>query len=185
MNHATIVVLTLALTVACDTQQTVQDAPSATKASARAAATPAVGEPPAGASGFASLSDCLGSCDQDDASKTDRATCRLNCETAYSGDHRVGATARTDDVLARAAECLGRCQGTSDAHTCESACKTTAGGDPAPPATGVLDQLAGCVQACHLEKDVKPTDRATCELNCTQAARVAAEPPPAGAPAGA
>ena len=48
-----------------------------------------------------------------------------------------------------------------------------------PPASDVLDRLGTCVRTCHADKSVLPTNRATCELICTQAARVSGPAQPA------
>ena len=61
-------------------------------------------------------------------------------------------------------------------EACTSACKAAVTALPAAPAAGVLDALGTCLDACHVGK-VSETNRATCGLNCTQAARVAGPAP--------
>lgn len=73
--------------------------------------------------------------------------------------------------------------GSSSPEACAGGCKTTAASAASPPAAEVLDNLDTCIRSCHADKTVIPTNRRTCELNCTQRARVAATPPPGAAAA--
>ncbi|MCY1059556.1 hypothetical protein [Nannocystis sp. SCPEA4] len=185
MNHATTFFFTLVLAVGCDTLVPAKSAAVATKtAGAAVRADKPLSETPAVSGHVGSLSECLSTCDGSAASRTDRTTCRLNCETAYGAEARgTAATAQADDTIARAASCLNRCQGANGpTDTCLAECKTTASVAASAPSTQVLDELASCLQSCHLQEGVRPTDRATCELNCEQVARVASTPPPSSAP---
>jgi hypothetical protein len=124
-------------------------------------------------------------CEAGDASETDRATCRLNCDAAHGapptrGPASTGAApppAASPDIdpVDRASDCLSRCYtGPSTSAGCATDCKTTAAAAPAAPAADVLDRLDACIRACHSTHAAKlETDRATCELNCGQEARVA------------
>lgn len=122
---------------------------------------------------FNSLSDCLQTCEGGGMIPTNRETCRLNCDTAY-GAASAGTAAGSADPVGQAATCLSRCYN-ADASTdeCANSCKTMASKAASPPASDVLDRLGTCVRTCHADKSVLPTNRATCELNCTQTARVA------------
>ncbi len=136
----------------------------------------------AGGSGpvkFNSLSDCLQTCEGGDMIPTNRETCRLNCDTAY-GAQPAGTAAGSADPVGQAAACLSRCYAT-DAGTddCGNSCKAMASKAASPPASDVLDRLGTCVRTCHADKSVLPTNRATCELNCTQTARIAGPAQPA------
>ena len=136
----------------------------------------------AGAAGpveFNSLSECLQTCEGGDKIPTNRETCRLNCDTAY-GAQPAGAGAGSADPVGQAATCMGRCYAAgTTTDDCAKECKSMAGKAAAPPASDVLDRLETCVRTCHSDKSVLPTNRATCELNCTQAARVAGPAQPA------
>jgi hypothetical protein len=186
MNHPIKLLFALALAVGCDPMTTaaVGGADTKSRATVARAETP---KPIAAASvgTFGSLSECLGSCDGADASATDRKTCRLNCETAYGAEARgVANTAANDDPIAQATGCLSRCYGgAGTGESCASACKTTAAAVASPPPTEVLVQLDACVKGCEADTHVRDTDRATCELNCAQVARVEATPPPSATPA--
>jgi len=124
---------------------------------------------------FESLSPCLRSC------SPPPATARTL--SASASGPRAGAADL--DAVTRAGECLGTCYGgSSSPDTCARGCKATATGDATPLAADVLDRLDTCIRTCHADTQVLPTNRKTCELNCTQRARVAATPPPdAAAPA--
>ncbi|WAS93207.1 hypothetical protein [Nannocystis punicea] len=194
MHHANKILIVLALVVGCDQQQFLKKEIAAVAAvKDRSAAAPVVVAPKTAAavakasdpSAFFSLSDCLGSCDGVNT-PTDRTTCRLNCETAYGAEARGAVQAADDDAIAQVTGCLGRCGGSHDREACAESCKTTAAQSAAAPSTEVLTQLDACVKLCHVDKGVRATDQATCELNCAQVARVEATPPPsavAGAPA--
>jgi hypothetical protein len=109
-----------------------------------------------------SLAVCLHSCDDGDSSPTDRATCRLNCETTF----KVTPTADVDDGFTRATRCLQSCRG-ADANTCREACRTAAGAPVGAP----LERLEQCVDSCGADATLSDTNRATCDLTCTQEAR--------------
>jgi hypothetical protein len=136
----------------------------------------------AGATGpvkFNSLSDCLQTCEGGDMIPTNRETCRLNCDTAY-GAQPAGNAAGSADPVGKAATCFARCSAADAAKDdCANSCKTLASQASSPPPSDVLDRLGTCIQTCHADKSVLPTNRATCELNCTQAARVVGPAQPA------
>lgn len=113
---------------------------------------------------------------------TNRETCRLNCDTAYGAQPAAAATGA--DPVGQAASCMRRCY-VADTSTeeCASSCKTVAARTTPGPAPDVLDRLGTCIRTCHLDKAVSPTNLATCELNCTQTARVAGPAPAAAPPA--
>jgi hypothetical protein len=169
MNQAAIVVLSLAFAVACDPQKSVPESDVKKSASPPARVEASEGR-------FSSLSECLSSCEKTETIPTNRETCRLNCDTAYGAAAR--ATVPAEDAIARVASCFGRCQGVEGApDECASSCKATAAQAASPPAPAVLDRLDTCIAGCYADKDVRPTDRATCELNCAQVARTVATPP--------
>lgn len=195
MNHAFKVLFVLALAVGCDQQDMLKKEIAVASAAPkeRSAAAPTVVAPktaPAvasarGAGTFASLSECLTSCD-DITAATDRKTCRLNCDTAYGAEARGAAEPTEDDAIARITSCLGSCNGSQDGESCADSCNTMVDQADSSPPTEVLTRLSSCVKLCHTGKGVRPTDQATCELNCAQVARVEATPPPkavAAAPA--
>lgn len=169
MNRAAIVVLSLAFAVACDPQKSVPESDAKKSASPPAQVEASEGR-------FSSLSECLSSCEKTETIPTNRETCRLNCDTAYGAAAR--ATVPKEDAIARVASCFGRCQGAEGApDECAKSCKATAGQADSPPAPAVLDRLDTCIAGCYADKDIRPTDRATCELNCAQVARTVATPP--------
>lgn len=196
MHRIVIAMTTLLFAVSCDsTDPTTSKTSKTSKPDASvstadkapgAPAAAAQGNPGAAAPGtFASLSECLASCDRPDMIPTNQATCRLNCDTAY-GASAPGRRAGVADPgpVARAGECLGTCYaGSSAPEACASTCKATAAGVAAAPAAAVLDNLDTCIRTCHADKTMIPTNRRTCELNCTERARVAATPPPGAPPA--
>lgn len=188
MHRIVIAATALLLTVSCDSAESTKGERAASApATNQAPTTPAAaaqGGPGAAASGsFASLSECLSSCDRADVIPTNQATCRLNCDAAY-GASATDSKAGPADPVTRAGECLGTCYaGSSSPEACAGGCKTTAAAAASPPAAGVLDDLDTCIRTCHADKTVIPTNRRTCELNCTQRARVAATPPPGAAAA--
>ena len=194
MNHPINALLVLALAVACDPVTTAavggadtkSRVAAVTRVEAPAVAAASTAKQPAAANTgtFGTLSECLGSCDGADASATDRKTCRLNCETAYGAEARGTVTATNDDAFAQATSCLSRCYGgAGTGEACASACKTTAAAVASPPPAEVLVKLDACVKGCEANTHVRDTDRATCELNCAQVARVEATPPPSATPA--
>lgn len=110
------------------------------------------------------LAACLGSCADGDSTPTDRATCRLNCETAF----KVTPTAVIDDGFTQAMRCLQACRpAAADANTCREACRTA----PGAPVGAPLERLEQCVDSCGADTTLSATDRATCDLICTQEAR--------------
>lgn len=126
---------------------------------------------------FASLSDCLLSCERQELSADNRATCRLSCDNVYGADPApasVVAGAPSADPVGDAATCMGRCYASSGGVTdaCVKGCKATAAAAVNAPSTRALDHLTGCIATCANDESLKPTDRATCELNCAQVARV-------------
>jgi hypothetical protein len=160
-----------------DAGKTVDAAP-ATKPAAGAANT--VAASPAAPGAVHNLSSCIGTCEDPKTSATDRATCRLNCENSYGFKPGVAAGGPGDPV-GDAVSCLGRChiQGGASLDTCTAGCKAVAGAAPVAPAPASLDELSTCLGTCYADKQALPTNRATCELTCAQAARVAgpAQPP--------
>ncbi|PCC70167.1 hypothetical protein SAMN02745121_03512 [Nannocystis exedens] len=189
MNHATKVLFVLALAVGCDQQEILKkEIAVVTAAKERQHTAPvevapktaaAVGSA-SGVGTFASLSDCLTSCD-DIQAPTDRKTCRLNCDTAYGAEARGTAEATENDAIARITSCLGRCNSSQDSESCANSCQSMAAQADFSPPTEVLTKLASCVKLCHTDKGVRATDQATCELNCAQVARVESTPPPQAA----
>lgn len=191
MHRILIAVTVLLYAGSCDSgDPTKSKGDASVPAVSKTSATPAAAaqdKPGAAASGpFSSLSECLSSCDRADMIPTNQATCRLNCDTAYGASAtglQAGAASPDPDPIARAGECLGTCYaGSSSPEACAGTCKTSAAGVASPPATDVLDRLDTCIRTCHADKTVLPTNRRTCELNCTQRARVVATPPPGAAP---
>jgi hypothetical protein len=180
MNRCNLVIMSLLLTVACDPKESAQSSGAASPAK-ESGALAAKTDAPADAAApvrFSSLSECLSSCERADVIATNRETCRLNCDTAY-GAAAGDRPATGDDPLGRVAGCLGRCYAGADGgDACVSGCKNLAAGATPQPSADVLDRLQACVSTCHLD-NTRPTNRETCELNCTQAARVAGTPPPA------
>lgn len=174
MNRACIALLTFLFTVGCDPQTTAQDtagkdvkAPVVTKGPADSGAGDGVVK-------FDSLSSCLESCEVGHKIPTNRETCRLNCDAAYGAPAGTPGGDKIADPVGTATSCLGRCYaGEATPDACAMDCKSAAAATPSAPAAEVLDQLAVCVRTCHADKSVLPTNRATCELNCAQAARVA------------
>lgn len=139
----------------------------------------------AGAGGAAApaqdLASCRASCDEGKQLPTDRATCRLNCDNAHGAPPAVAAAGAGGDPIADAVACLGRChiQGGAGLEACTAGCKAVAAAAPVAPAPAALDGLSTCLGECHAEKDALPTNRATCQLNCEQEARVAGPAQPA------
>ncbi|MBL9101167.1 MAG: hypothetical protein JNL82_09425 [Myxococcales bacterium] len=132
---------------------------------------------------FKSLSACLETCDAPGMIPTNRETCRLNCDNAYGAQPGAAAGGADADVIGTAATCLGRCYADdASSEACASACKSTAAAAPTAPSSAVLDELGTCIRTCGADKKLRPTNEATCELNCTQLARVAGPARPAAAP---
>lgn len=188
--------LLLLLSAACDVQNAagaadasagiVRNAGAADAAAARDEQPPSEQVDPATAVGgagpvkFDSLSDCRKICEGGDMIPTNRATCRLNCESGH-GAQSPGTADGGVDPVDEAAKCFGRCYAAdASADDCANSCKTMASKAPTPPTAQVLDRLGICVRTCHADRSLTPTNRATCELYCTQAAhRVRPSPPTA------
>jgi hypothetical protein len=186
LTRACLALVACMVVTACDSQEQMTAANKAasddTKTSAAPSSTPDAkttaepGTPGGGEVKFAGLSDCLQSCEVGDKIPTNRETCKLNCDAAYGADARAdpgaGGGDKTDPV-GTASTCLGRCYAAGSAQdTCADGCKTAAAAAPSAPSAAVLDRLSVCVRTCHADKAVLATNRATCELNCAQAARV-------------
>ena len=192
MMIRTISVALLLLTSACDPTESgaVPQTGKTTAAEAKVAATPAAS--PGAEEALPKLADeasigddraayssCLLGCDDAKVAHADKAKCRFNCEgPAAPTPASTGAAIVNSDPVEYVVGCIGRCYSEGKrSETCASACKTAVAALPAAPSAGVLDTLGTCVDACHLGKDVSETNRATCNLNCTQAARVAGPAP--------
>jgi hypothetical protein len=186
----------VASVAACDPQEqaaasaAVQDSKGAkvdAKQPPAAATPPTTATPPTKAGdapvAFKSLSACLETCEAPGMIPTNRETCRLNCDNAYGAQPGAAAGGPDADVIGTAATCLGRCYADdASAEACASGCKSAAAKAPTAPASAVLDDLGTCIRTCGAEKKLRPTNEATCELNCTQLARVAGPARPAAAP---
>lgn len=195
MNRALCILAALMLSAACDAQD--RAAATAATAPARSDKTDSKTDTPASGGGnaatpsaspapvkFASLSECLTSCEVGDVIPTNRETCRLNCDNAYGAPAPDAAGGPNADPVGEAATCMGRCYAAdTTADGCAVSCKGLASKAASPPAADVLERLGTCIRTCHVDKSVLPTNRATCELNCSQLARVAgpAQPIPATA----
>lgn len=190
MNRSLIALIALVPVLACDPREPAKNdgSPGAAKGGGALAARTDGAPAPADAAQpvrFDSLSECLASCERADVIPTNRETCRLNCDTAYgarteaAGAAGAAGTAGTD-AIGRAANCMGTCYaGAGPREACVSDCKSGAAEGAGAPAADVLNRLDLCISTCQLD-NTRPTNRETCELNCAQAARVAATPPPAG-----
>jgi len=157
------------------------DAVAATKQADGAAKTGAASPAADAAPGaIHNLSSCIETCEDPKMPATDRATCRLICENSY-GFKPAGAVVGGGDPVGDAVSCLGRChiQGGAALGTCTAPPKAVAAAAPVAPAPASLDELSTCLGTCYADKHALPTNRATCELTCAQAARVAgpAQPP--------
>lgn len=131
---------------------------------------------------FKSLSECLETCEAPGMIPTNRETCKLNCDTAYGAQPATAGSVNAD-VVGTAAACYGRCYAAdAPSDACASGCKTAAAAAEVAPTSAVLDSLGACIQACQADKKLRPTNEATCELNCTQLARVAGPARPAASP---
>lgn len=118
-------------------------------------------DPLATEEGRTAIAACLDTCGERGLSETDRATCRLNCAEAA----RASSFPCKPPALAKAAHCLGRCEGELDAvsaRACRAACRSP----EVPPS--VLDRLATCVAGCQGDAGSSEDDRATCRLICAQ-----------------
>lgn len=171
MRNPLFVVMAIVVSAsACDTQEQAKVNAAKDAKGKETTPTKAVADAPVT---FKSLSECLETCEAPGMIPTNRETCKLNCDNAYGAQPTNGGGANAD-VVGVAATCLGRCYA-SDASpdACAGGCKTAAAAAPTAPASAVLDSLGTCIQACHADKKLRPTNEATCELNCTQLARVA------------
>ncbi len=193
MPIRTIFVALLLLTLACDPTEsgaapqvgkTADGKPAATQAPAPSPVMEAGRPTAAGATGSvtddrAAYSSCLLGCDDAKVAHADKASCRFNCERpAAPAPASAGAAIVGSDPVEYVVECMSRCYSDGKrSETCTSACKSAVAALPAAPSAGVLDTLGTCVDACHDGKHVSETNRATCGLNCTQAARVAGPAP--------
>ena len=130
----------------------------------------------------AAYSSCLLGCDDAKVARADKAACRMNCERPAGPVPGAAATAVDSDPVEYVVACMGRCGAAGErSEGCTSACKSAVAGLPAAPSAGVLDTLGVCLDVCHVGKHASETNRATCTLNCTQAARVAGPAPAAAA----
>ena len=190
----TVAVALLLLTVACDPTESgaAPQAGKTTAAGGKAAAAPSPAASPVaedadpklagvanGGDDRAAYSSCLLGCDDAKVPHADKAKCRVNCEgSAASTPASAGAAIVNSDPVEYVVGCMGRCYSDGKrSETCTSACKVAVAALPAAPSAGVLDTLGTCLDACHVGKNVSETNRATCGLNCTQAARVAGPAP--------
>ena len=137
----------------------------------------AVGEA-AGRDERAAYSSCLRGCDDAKVAHADKATCRFNCEQPSPSPTGAAATAVDADPVETVVRCMSGCYGDGKrSEPCSSACTHAVAGLPATPSAQVLASLGTCLDACHVDRHISETDRATCELNCSQAARVAGPAP--------
>ena len=154
--------------VAADPPPTQDPAASPVAGSARPQA---VGEA-AGRDERAAYSSCLRGCDDAKVAHADKATCRFNCEQPSPAP--TTTTAVDADPVETVVRCMSGCYGDGKrSEPCSSACTHAVAGLPATPSAQVLASLGTCLDACHVDRHISETDRATCELNCSQAARVA------------
>ena len=110
------------------------------------------------------MSACLDLCADTKLSETDRATCRLNCESGY----REAPAPAVDPAVSQATTCLGACypaQGGPAEPGCVTGCRAAS---RAPAAA--LDLLETCVAGCQADAQLGVDDRATCRLQCAQSA---------------
>lgn len=164
--------------LACDPQGSPPAADAGKSAAAAPTKTDVAAKP---AAPVQDLASCRATCDEGKQLPTDRATCRLNCDNAYGAPSAVAAAGAGGDPIADAVACLGRChiQGGAGLEACTAGCKAVAAAAPVAPTPAALDGLSACLGECHAEKDALPTNRATCQLNCEQEARVAGPAQPA------
>lgn len=127
------------------------------------------------------FTDCLLACDAAKTNHADKAACRSNCEAPGAPASAVATPAVGADPVGYFVGCLDRCTVDGEpSDGCASGCKTAVAGSPAAPKASVLDELGTCLGTCRATKHMNATNHATCALDCTQIARVAA---PAPAPA--
>lgn len=152
-----------------------------TKASAPAVVNAGPPAPPveptrtAGAGAGNGLVQCLTACDEQKSSPSEKASCRMNCDSAHNVPASTVAAGTADGGVEGAVECISKCHEakTGDASACVQTCKSDAGKAVNAPATATLDQLGVCLGACYTNKRLNDTDRETCKLNCEQIASVA------------
>lgn len=112
------------------------------------------------------MTACLDLCDDQKVSETDRATCRVSCESGYRGD----SSPAFDPGVGQATRCLGTCyppkSGTVE-PACVAACHVGAEGHLSAE---VLETLEACVAGCQADARLDEDDRATCRLMCAQSA---------------
>ena len=118
------------------------------------------------------LSACLAQCKKSNLSETNRATCRLDCETDAASD--------PEQIRAR----MERSTPTPPARSGPSPTRP----DPAPMASA--GGPAKCKAGCDADRSLSVDDRASCKLDCEQEALpvpggplpIAGAPPPSVAP---
>lgn len=119
------------------------------------------------------LVKCLTACDEEKLSPTDKATCRMNCDSAHNVPATTAAAGAADGGVERAVECISKCHEGKLGDACVQTCKTDAGKAVNAPSAATLDQLGTCLGGCYTNKRLGDTDRETCKLNCEQIASVA------------
>lgn len=83
---------------------------------------------------------------------------------------RVGDS---DGGLARAAWCMGACHDRRGGQACLQGCARRVERNINAPAPSTLEQLSACIDDCYADRSLRPTDRETCKLTCTQLASLA------------
>lgn len=149
--------------------------PAGPPASAPDAPASAPEAPASVASESGEFARCLLGCDAAKLNHADKAACRFNCEGPRAPEPGVEAgpgAAIDSDPVAAVVRCMSRCTG-KDAGACRNTCKAAVPVSPATPAPAVLDELAICMGDCHAGSATSETNRATCELNCADLARIA------------
>jgi len=129
------------------------------------------------------FTDCLLACDAAKTDHADKAACRMNCESPVAPGPAAATLAVGADPVGYFVACVDRC--TVDgkpSEGCASGCKTAVAGSPAAPKAAVFDELGTCLGTCRATKHMNATNHATCALDCTQIARVAAPAVAAKAP---
>lgn len=95
-----------------------------------------------------------------------------------------------DRYAACCSDCLAEPTSATNKETCKLNCEAVAvtageqlpGGPADPQLTSRLHDLGGCIHACHEDRRLSPTDRATCELTCEGATEVTVTAPAPTAP---
>jgi len=113
--------------------------------------------------------DCLLRCDAPGKTRVSRAECRYRCDSVDRPSDRAGPPSADIDPVETVARCMTRCPGGGDRRACLDACERLTAGSPA----AVLDDLGAFLTVCRMNRRLKPTDRSTCEHNCTEVARSA------------